>query len=367
MQKLVVVFLCTAMVAGCGTPRMAPVAPQAVGDLKPEVKDANGGMVGTRPGFSPTTFTEIIVTPFAISTAEIKGDKDSRLAKDMTAHLQSQLVKKLQAAGIFAKVIDATASPEVSGSGKILRLEGDITAITEGSEAGRKLIGFGLGSAKVRIESRLLDMESQRIELVTTDSRSAGMSGKNGKPFVVESICQMAGGYVKMLTHLSGGGHPGVMPSTHCSPASDWPVAPESRVRILASGLGDKKQIGIAVSFTQDTLFFRQDKQTNIRGISVRDIRQLEIAQGTHTQMRKGLLIGGAIGLVAGGVIGATTYDPPPPCQAFICIEETRRWRAFVGGLLGLAAGELIGTIIGAQATDTWVPVSMPSSMPRSR
>ena len=41
---------------------------------------------------------------------------------------------------------------------------------------------------------------------------------------------------------------------TPVAPA-DWPVAPESRVKILWSGVGNTEQIGIALSSTKDTLF----------------------------------------------------------------------------------------------------------------
>jgi hypothetical protein len=127
MKKLAVVLLCAAVLAGCGAHRMPPVAPQAVGDLKPEIEDADGGLVGMRPGFSPKMYAVIVLTPLNVSAAEIKDDDDTRLAKDMTAYFQAQLMKKLQAAGIFSKVIDATASVEVPVNEKILRLEGEIT------------------------------------------------------------------------------------------------------------------------------------------------------------------------------------------------------------------------------------------------
>ena len=211
MKNLVVLLLCAAVLAGCGAHRMSPVAPQAVGDLKPEVEDADGGLVGIRPGFSPKAYTVIILTPLKVAPSEMKDDEDARLAKDMTAYFQAQLAKRLQAAGIFAKVIDATASAEVPSDEKGLRLEGEITKLTEGSQALRYFVGFGAGAAKAQIETRLLDVQSRRIELITADRRAAGMGifGGDGRQFVTESMDQMAEGYVKMLRHLTGGGRPG--------------------------------------------------------------------------------------------------------------------------------------------------------------
>lgn len=211
MKKVVLGLFCVAVLAGCGAHRMSPVAPQAVGDLKPDVEDADGGLIGVRPGFAPKTYTAIILTPFTVSPAEIKDDEDARLARDMTAYFQSQLVRKLLAAGIFTKVIDATASTAVPGDEKVLRLEGDMTKLTEGSQALRYFVGFVAGAAKAQIETRLLDVQSRRIELVTADRRAAGMGifGGDGRQFVTESMDQMAEAYVRLLKRLSDGGRPG--------------------------------------------------------------------------------------------------------------------------------------------------------------
>lgn len=211
MWKSLVLSLCAILVAGCGAHRMSPVNPSAVGDLKPEIEDTDGGLVATRPGFAPATYTAIMVIPFKVSPAEIKDEEDARFAKDMTARLQAELLKRLQAAGIFARVIDGTLSSEPPSGERVLRLEGDITRLTEGSQALRYFVGFGAGAAKAQIETRLSDMQSRRSELVTADRRAAGMGifGGDGRQFVTESMDQMAEGYVKLLKHLSTGGRPG--------------------------------------------------------------------------------------------------------------------------------------------------------------
>ncbi|MBI2494791.1 MAG: DUF4410 domain-containing protein [Candidatus Rokubacteria bacterium] len=210
MKNLIAGLLCAALLGGCGAHRMTPVEPQTAGDLKPEVEDADGGLVGMRPDFAPKTYTAIILLPFKVVSTEIKDDADARFAKDMVAYFQTQLLKKLQAAGLFAKVIDATASATTSGE-KALRLEGDMTKLTEGSQALRYFVGFGAGAAKAQIETRLLDAQSRRIELITADRRAAGMGifGGDGRQFVTESMDQMAEGYVKLLRHLANGGRPG--------------------------------------------------------------------------------------------------------------------------------------------------------------
>jgi hypothetical protein len=214
MKQLAISLLCACalLLSGCGAHRMSPVAPQTIGDLKPELEDADGGLVGMRPGLALKSYTAIILTPFKVAPGDIKDEEDARLAKDMTAYFQAQLVRRLQAAGIFARVIDAAASEATSGEDKALRLEGDMTKLTEGSQALRYFVGFGAGAAKAQIETRLVDVQSRRIELVTADRRAAGMGifGGDGRQFVTESMDQMAEGYVKLLKHLAEGGEPGL-------------------------------------------------------------------------------------------------------------------------------------------------------------
>jgi hypothetical protein len=212
MRKRVVAgLLAVLFVAGCGAHRMPPVNPQAVADLKPDVEDADGGLVGMRSDFAPKTYTAIVLAPFTVAASEIKDDEDARLAKDMAAYFQAQLVRRLEAAKIFARVIDAAASAEVPQGVRVLRLEGEIPKLTEGSQALRYFVGFGAGAAKAQIETRLVDLQSRRVEMITADRRAAGMGifGGDGRQFVTESMEQMAEGYVKLLVHLSGGGRPG--------------------------------------------------------------------------------------------------------------------------------------------------------------
>lgn len=204
-------LLATLFLAGCGAHRMPPVNPQSVADLKPDVEDADGGLVGMRADFSPKFYTAIVLTPFKVAAAEIKDDEDARLARDMAAYFQGQLVRRLAAAGIFTRVIDATASSDVPQGAGVLRLEGEMPKLTEGSQALRYFVGFGAGAAKAQIETRLIDVQSQRIQMITADRRAAGMGifGGDGRQFVTESMDQMAEGYVKLLKHLSAGGQPG--------------------------------------------------------------------------------------------------------------------------------------------------------------
>jgi uncharacterized protein DUF4410 len=208
-QGIVFVVL-TVLTVGCGAHRMAPVDPRAVGALKPDTEDPDAGLVGIAPGFNVKAYRVIVVEPFPVAPSEIKDDDDTRLAKDMSAYLCTQLVSKLRAGGTFPQVIDGSvmAAPPV-GDG-VLLLQGDIARLTEGSQALRYFVGFGAGATKAQIETRFLDGQSREVRMVTADRRAAGMGifGGDSRQFVTESMDQMADGLVKFLRRLGAGGQP---------------------------------------------------------------------------------------------------------------------------------------------------------------
>jgi hypothetical protein len=209
---LVIGAVAALVFAACGPQRMDPVDPRAVGDLKPDVEDSDGGFVGMRPDFTPKTYTAIVLTPLTVAPGEIKDEEDIRLAKDMAAYFQAQLAKRLEAAGLFARVIDASVSSTAPTGVRVLRLEGEIPKLTEGDQALRYFLGlYGAGAAKAQVETRLIDVESRQVVMITADRRAASMGffGGDGRQFVTESMEQMAEGYVKLLKHVSAGGRPG--------------------------------------------------------------------------------------------------------------------------------------------------------------
>jgi uncharacterized protein DUF4410 len=211
MKNLIAGLLCATLLGGCGAHRMTPVDPHPVGSLTPGMEDADAGMVGASPGFNLRTYEVIVVEVFRVAPGEVKDEEDTRLAKDMSAYLHAQLLAKLKAASVFPRVIDASAAAQPPGSGPALRLQGDITRLTEGSQALRYFVGFGAGAAKAQIETRFIDDQSREVRLITADRRAAGVGifGGDGRQFVTESMDQMADGLVKLLRHLAAGGQPG--------------------------------------------------------------------------------------------------------------------------------------------------------------
>ena len=152
-------------------------------------------------------------------------------------------------------------------------------------------------------------------------------------------------------------------------PASDWPIAVGTRVRIRSSfvsavddrygTLGFRYATGSVVSATADTLTFRADGDTAAATaiIPTRRILKLEISRGTHTNQGRDALIGAAGGLVAGEALAAMTHNS---CQEGNCDGFYGPGVLMTGRLIGVVVGAAIGAWMGSRPSDTWVPVEIP-------
>jgi hypothetical protein len=139
---------------------------------------------------------------------------------------------------------------------------------------------------------------------------------------------------------------------------SSWPLATGSRVRILSAVLGDRKEQGTVVSTTKESIVFQQKSLNVPQTLGVNAISQMDISQGTHSRALKGafwgLWIGGAV--VAG--ITAATWQKPKDCG--FCMDFGRGGDAAMAGVFGGALGAVVGLLVGAMPTETWVPVDIP-------
>jgi hypothetical protein len=138
---------------------------------------------------------------------------------------------------------------------------------------------------------------------------------------------------------------------------STWPVATNSRVRIQAPILGDKRQTGTLVATTNDSVVFQSFDQPVSRSLAVTDITRLEVARGTHANRWKGALLGFAILGGAGAGYTAATWSKTDEGAQFMDFGRAGD-AAIVGGFTGLL-GALAGALIGSRQTDTWVPVQI--------
>ena len=201
----------TLMLTACVSYRATPVDPRSVGPLRPDIEDPDAGLVGIEPAFSLKRYQVIVVERFVVSPSEIKDAEDTKLAKERSAYLQAQLVAKMQADTLLPRVVDAAAGSEAPTGEGVLVLRGEISRLTEGSQALRYLVGFGAGSAKAQVETRLVDARSQQVQLITVDrrTRGGGMFGGDSEEILTDFMDRIADSFVKFLHRLAVGGQPG--------------------------------------------------------------------------------------------------------------------------------------------------------------
>jgi hypothetical protein len=167
----------------------------------------------------------------------------------------------------------------------------------------------------------------------------------------------MIGGEMRIILTLCAVAALTANPLAGQAPAPDWPLAPDSRVRILSPALGKRFVTGSVVSATPDTLVFRLDKQSTSTAISTSSIREIGIARGTHTNTGRTGFAGFLVGALVGSSIGAATH----PQRCTNCLDFGQQTAALAGGLAGGVIGALVGVAIGKRPSDTWVPVTVPA------
>jgi hypothetical protein len=147
--------------------------------------------------------------------------------------------------------------------------------------------------------------------------------------------------------------------ATAQSASPQWPLDSGSRVRIQAPIFSDAQQ-GTVTSTQADTLRFRAWRGTATTAVGLKDINRIDVFRGTHGRKIKGTVIGFAIGAgLAAGITAATWKKPTNGCG--FCMDFGRGGDAALMALPGGMIGGLIGFLVGAQQTDTWVPVRLPN------
>jgi len=95
-----------------------------------------------------------------------------QIVSAVTAFFQSDLARRLGASGIFDQVVDLAGSPPPAVSTGVLRLEGTIGRLELDYFAPARYRGW-VGPGSVEVETRLVDVGSGRVVLVTADRRTA--------------------------------------------------------------------------------------------------------------------------------------------------------------------------------------------------
>jgi len=146
---------------------------------------------------------------------------------------------------------------------------------------------------------------------------------------------------------------------TQTAPSPEWPVSAGSYVRIESSVLGSGFHKGNVVTATSDTLLFQPKADAPAIQIATPNIVKLEVAGPQKTHKARGALIGFLIGAGTGAVLGAATYKKDQ-CAGICVVPDARSFDATLGAVLLGVPGAIIGAIVGAHPSNTWVPVAVP-------
>ena len=149
--------------------------------------------------------------------------------------------------------------------------------------------------------------------------------------------------------------------------AQDSPqVKPGDRVRVR---LGVHKRVGNFVAWNGDSLAVTSDAEPDGLWFPVMSISRLEVSRGRKRNTLKGSWLGLVLGASAGGLVGALTYEAPPPeppCVGLECllpdidVDPGRGRRGFIGAGIGAGIGAAIGALVGsALKTERWQEVPL--------
>lgn len=197
--------------AGClGAMQTQATDPVGAGGLAPTIEDKDVGLVGLRPGFDLKTYTVLAVDKLPVSPQAINDDEDRKVAAAMPPYLQSEMVRRIREANLFAKVVNLSETSLTPGPEKTLKLHGKITQLDPGSRALRYWVGFGAGRSKAQTELHFVDAQSGEVVMVIADRRVAayGIFGGDSEEHLQESFGDMARDLARFLTRLSKGEAP---------------------------------------------------------------------------------------------------------------------------------------------------------------
>jgi hypothetical protein len=138
------------------------------------------------------------------------------------------------------------------------------------------------------------------------------------------------------------------------SASAQWPLDSGSRVRIQSTIFSGKTQQGTVSSTRADTLNFRAGFGTASTAVGLHDITSIDVFQGTHSRKAKGAIFGFALGAGIAAAISAATWKET---NGF---DFGRGGDAAVIALPGGLVGGVVGLLVGARETETWVHVNLP-------
>jgi len=204
-MRAVAVLAAALVTTGClGAMSRPPDNPAGAGGLTPVTEDTDAGLIGVARGFELKRYTMILVDRFTVPASLVKDQDDQKLAALFPLALQSEFVTRLRATGLFDRVVNLSETQFSPGDQQALRLEGTITKLDPGSRALRYMVGFGAGAAKAQAETRLIDVQTGAVMIVTADRREAyfGIFGGDSEDHMREALSDMARGYARFMVRL---------------------------------------------------------------------------------------------------------------------------------------------------------------------
>lgn len=139
-------------------------------------------------------------------------------------------------------------------------------------------------------------------------------------------------------------------------------LSPGEHVRVTAAPLGPEAHTARVVSASADTLVVRPD---DAHGFDVTlpraEITRLEVSVGRETRRARFAVIGSAIGMAGGMIVGAVTYSDPCESNPAACAtwfsHESQRAAVVLDAISGALEGAAVGAIVGQfWTTDRWGP-----------
>jgi hypothetical protein len=221
-MRAVVVLATALLVAGClGAMPKPPENPAGAGDLTPVSEDPDAGLVGVAGGFDLKRYPLILVDRFTVPPSLVKDEEDKKYAALFPVALQSEMVARLRATGLFDRVVNLSETQVTPGEQQALKLEGTITRLDPGSRALRYIVGFGAGAAKAQAETRLVDVQTGKVVVVTADRREAhfGVFGGDTEDHLREALSDMARDYAKFMVRLKSGTVVATTPTSSVDPS----------------------------------------------------------------------------------------------------------------------------------------------------
>ncbi|MBX7244336.1 MAG: DUF4410 domain-containing protein [Candidatus Sumerlaeaceae bacterium] len=160
--------------------------------------------------FDIRNYRVLYVPPVQIDPCAYRkgGECDRAAAQRLATELRSNLVRQLQAAGIFEFV---STDPYFMNSGRqALTLQLRITELFTGNPKARSYIGLGAGATQVQLEGKLYDQHSTRTWMEFADRRlhtgSTLLIGKSatedGEYLIGIDLKQMMDGIFKAFVYM---------------------------------------------------------------------------------------------------------------------------------------------------------------------